>query len=234
MAKMLYEGKAKKVFETENPNEVIIYYKDDATAMNGLKKGTIADKGIMNNTITSFFFDLLAKHGIPHHQIKKLNDREALCKKVSIIPMEVVTRNIAAGSLAKKIGVEEGYVMKRPIVEFYYKNDDLGDPMINADYAEAFGLATDAQVAEIKACALKINEILKAFLAERKVRLIDFKMEFGVDADGKVILADEITPDTSRLWDWDTNEKLDKDRFRRDMGSVEEAYQEIIKRLTGK
>ena len=222
MAKMLYEGKAKKVFETENPNEVIIYYKDDATAMNGLKKGTIADKGIMNNTITSFFFDLLA------------NDREALCKKVSIIPMEVVTRNIAAGSLAKKMGVEEGYVMKRPIVEFYYKNDDLGDPMINADYAEAFGLATDAQVAEIKACALKINEILKAFLAERKVRLIDFKMEFGVDADGKVILADEITPDTSRLWDWDTNEKLDKDRFRRDMGSVEEAYQEIIKRLTGK
>ena len=222
MAKMLYEGKAKKVFETENPNEVIIYYKDDATAMNGLKKGTIADKGIMNNTITSFFFDLLAKHGIPHHQIKKLSDREALCKKVSIIPMEVVTRNIAAGSLAKKMGVEEGYVMKRPIVEFYYKNDDLGDPMINADYAEAFGLATDAQVAEIKACALKINEILKAFLA------------FGVDADGKVILADEITPDTSRLWDWDTNEKLDKDRFRRDMGSVEEAYQEIIKRLTGK
>lgn len=234
MAKMLYEGKAKKVFETENPNEVIIYYKDDATAMNGLKKGTIADKGIMNNTITSFFFDLLAKHGIPHHQIQKLSDREALCKKVSIIPMEVVTRNIAAGSLAKKMGVEEGYVMKRPLVEFYYKNDDLGDPMINADYAEAFGLATDAQVAEIKAYALKINEILKAFLAERKVRLIDFKMEFGVDADGKVILADEITPDTSRLWDWDTNEKLDKDRFRRDMGSVEEAYQEIIKRLTGR
>ena len=221
MAKMLYEGKAKKVFETENPNEVIIYYKDDATAMNGLKKGTIADKGIMNNTITSFFFDLLAKHGIPHHQIKKLSDREALCKKVSIIPMEVVTRNIAAGSLAKKMGVEEGYVMKRPIVEFYYKNDDLGDPMINADYAEAFGLATDAQVAEIKACALKINEILKAFLPL-------------IYADEKVILADEITPDTSRLWDWDTNEKLDKDRFRRDMGSVEEAYQEIIKRLTGK
>ena len=148
--------------------------------------------------------------------------------------LKFVAPAIAAGSLAKKMGVEEGYVMKRPIVEFYYKNDDLGDPMINADYAEAFGLATDAQVAEIKAYALKINEILKAFLAERKVRLIDFKMEFGVDADGKVILADEITPDTSRLWDWDTNEKLDKDRFRRDMGSVEEAYQEIIKRLTGR
>lgn len=179
MANMLYEGKAKKVFETENPNEVIIYYKDDATAMNGLKKGTIVDKGIMNNTITSFFFDLLGKNGIPHHQIKKLSDREALCKKVTIIPIEVVTRNIAAGSLAQKMGVEEGYVMKRPIVEFYYKNDDLGDPMINADYAEAFGLATDAQVAEIKAYALKINEILKAFLTERKVRLIDFKLELA-------------------------------------------------------
>ena len=225
MAKMLYEGKAKKVFETENPNEVVIYYKDDATALNGLKKGTIVDKGIMNNTITSFFFDLLGKHGIPHHQIKKLSDREALCKKVDIIPMEVVTRNIAAGSLAKKMGVEEGYILARPLVEFYYKNDDLG---------ECFRFATDAQVAELKAYALKINEILTAFLAERKIRLVDFKMEFGVDADGKVILADEITPDTSRLWDWDTNEKLDKDRFRRDMGSVEEAYQEIIKRLTGK
>ena len=166
MAKMLYEGKAKKVFETENPNEVIIYYKDDATAMNGLKKGTIADKGIMNNTITSFFFDLLAKHGIPHHQIKKLSDREALCKKVSIIPMEVVTRNIAAGSLAKKMGVEEGYVMKRPIVEFYYKNDDLGDPMINADYAEAFGLATDAQVAEINAGKEKLMQSAQKLFAK--------------------------------------------------------------------
>ncbi len=234
MANMLYEGKAKKIFETDNPNEVVIYYKDDATAGNGAKKGTIVDKGIMNNTITSFFFDLLGKNGIPHHQIEKLSDREALCKKVTIIPMEVVTRNIAAGSLATKMGVEEGYVLARPIVEFYYKDDALNDPMINADYAEAFKLATDAQVAELKAMALKINDILKAFLAERKVRLIDFKLEFGVDKDGKVILADEITPDTSRLWDWDTNEKLDKDRFRRDLGNIEEAYQEIIKRLTGK
>lgn len=231
---MLYEGKAKKVFATENPNEVVIYYKDDATAFNGLKKGTIMDKGIMNNTITTFFFDLLGKNGIPHHQIKKLSDRESLCKKVHIIPLEVVTRNIAAGSLAKKMGVEEGYVLKKPIIEFCYKNDDLGDPMINDDYAEAFGIATDAQVQEIKALTLKINAILKQFLAERKIRLVDFKMEFGTDADGKVILADEITPDTARLWDWDTNEKLDKDRFRRDLGNVEEAYHEVIRRLTGK
>lgn len=234
MAEMLYEGKAKKVFATENPNEVVIYYKDDATAFNGLKKGTIMDKGIMNNTITTFFFDLLGKNGIPHHQIKKLSDRESLCKKVHIIPLEVVTRNIAAGSLAKKMGVEEGYVLKKPIIEFCYKNDDLGDPMINDDYAEAFGIATDAQVQEIKALTLKINDILKQFLAERKIRLVDFKMEFGTDANGKVILADEITPDTARLWDWDTNEKLDKDRFRRDLGNVEEAYHEVIRRLTGK
>lgn len=234
MAEMLYEGKAKKVFATENPNEVVIYYKDDATAFNGLKKGTIMDKGIMNNTITTFFFDLLGKNGIPHHQIKKLSDRESLCKKVHIIPLEVVTRNIAAGSLAKKMGVEEGYVLKKPIIEFCYKNDDLGDPMINDDYAEAFGIATDAQVQEIKALTIKINDILKQFLAERKIRLVDFKMEFGTDADGKVILADEITPDTARLWDWDTNEKLDKDRFRRDLGNVEEAYHEVIRRLTGK
>lgn len=234
MAEMLYEGKAKKVFATENPNEVVIYYKDDATAFNGLKKGTIMDKGIMNNTITTFFFDLLGKNGIPHHQIKKLSDRESLCKKVHIIPLEVVTRNIAAGSLAKKMGVEEGYVLKKPIIEFCYKNDDLGDPMINDDYAEAFGIATDAQVQEIKALTLKINDILKQFLAERKIRLVDFKMEFGTDADGKVILADEITPDTARLWDWDTDEKLDKDRFRRDLGNVEEAYHEVIRRLTGK
>lgn len=231
---MLYEGKAKKVFATENPNEVVIYYKDDATAFNGLKKGTIMDKGIMNNTITTFFFDLLGKSGIPHHQIKKLSDREALCKKVHIIPLEVVTRNIAAGSLAKKMGVEEGYVLKKPIIEFCYKNDELGDPMINDDYAEAFGIATNAQVKEIKELTLKINTILTNFLAERKIRLIDFKLEFGTDADGKVILADEITPDTARLWDWDTNEKLDKDRFRRDLGNVEDAYHEVIRRLTGK
>ncbi len=232
MAEMLYEGKAKKVFATDNPNEVVIYYKDDATAFNGLKKGTIIDKGIMNNTITTFFFDLLAKNGIPHHQLKKLSDREVLCKKVSIIPLEVIVRNIAAGSLAKKMGVEEGLPLKKPIIEFCYKNDELGDPMVNDDYAEAFGIATDAQVTEIKSMALKINDVLKKFLADRKVRLIDFKLEFGVDADGRVILADEITPDTARLWDADTNEKLDKDRFRRDLGNVEEAYQEVIRRLT--
>jgi len=234
MATMLYEGKAKKIFTTENPNEIVVYYKDDATALNGLKKGTIIDKGVMNNTITTFFFDLLGKNGIPHHQIKKLSDREALCKKVTIIPVEVVTRNIAAGSLAKKMGVEEGLVLKRPLVEFYYKNDDLGDPMINADYAVSFDFGTDAQIAQMKEYALKINEILKAFLLERKIQLVDFKLEFGVDAEGNVILADEITPDTARLWDADTKEKLDKDRFRRDMGNVEEAYQEVIRRLIGK
>lgn len=234
MSTMLYEGKAKKIFATENPNEIVVYYKDDATALNGLKKGTIVDKGVMNNTITTFFFDLLGKNGIPHHQIKKLSDREALCKKVTIIPVEVVTRNVAAGSLAKKMGVEEGLVLKRPLVEYYYKNDELGDPMINADYAESFGFATDAQIAQMKELALKINGVLKAFLLERKIQLIDFKLEFGVDAEGKVILADEITPDTSRLWDLETNEKLDKDRFRRDMGNVEEAYQEVIRRLIGK
>ena len=234
MATMLYEGKAKKIFTTENPNEIVVYYKDDATALNGLKKGTIIDKGVMNNTITTFFFDLLGKNGIPHHQIKKISDREALCKKVTIIPVEVVTRNIAAGSLAKKMGVEEGLVLKRPLVEFYYKNDDLGDPMINADYAVSFDFGTDAQIAQMKEYALKINEILKAFLLERKIQLVVFKLEFGVDAEGKVILADEITPDTARLWDADTKEKLDKDRFRRDMGNVEEAYQEVIRRLIGK
>lgn len=234
MATMLYEGKAKKIFTTENPNEIVVYYKDDATALNGLKKGTIIDKGVMNNTITTFFFDLLGKNGIPHHQIKKISDREALCKKVTIIPVEVVTRNIAAGSLAKKMGVEEGLVLKRPLVEFYYKNDDLGDPMINADYAVSFDFGTDAQIAQMKEYALKINEILKAFLLERKIQLVDFKLEFGVDAEGNVILADEITPDTARLWDADTKEKLDKDRFRRDMGNVEEAYQEVIRRLIGK
>ena len=234
MATMLYEGKAKKIFTTENPNEIVVYYKDDATVINGLKKGTIIDKGVMNNTITTFFFDLLGKNGIPHHQIKKLSDREALCKKVTIIPVEVVTRNIAAGSLAKKMGVEEGLILKRPLVEFYYKNDDLGDPMINADYAVSFDFGTDAQIAQMKEYALKINEILKAFLLERKIELVDFKLEFGVDAEGKVILADEITPDTARLWDADTKEKLDKDRFRRDIGNVEEAYQEVIRRLIGK
>ena len=225
MAELLYEGKAKKVFATADPNEVVIYYKDDATALNGAKHGTIVDKGIMNNTITTFFFDLLAKNGIPHHIIKKLSDREQLCKKVKIIPVEVVCRNIAAGSLAKKMGVEEGYVLHRPLVEFYYKSDELDDPMISPDYGVAFGIATDEQIATIREMALKINAVLKDFLATRKVRLIDFKTEYGVDKDGNIILADEITPDCARLWD--------KDRFRRDMGGVEEAYHEIIRRLTG-
>ena len=234
MATMLYEGKAKKIFTTENPNEIVVYYKDDATALNGLKKGTIIDKGVMNNTITTFFFDLLGKNGIPHHQIKKTSDREALCKKVTIIPVEVVTRNIAAGSLAKKMGVEEGLVLKRPLVEFYYKNDDLGDPMINADYAVSFDFGTDAQIAQMKEYALKINEILKAFFLEQNVILVDFKLEFGKDSQGNIILADEISPDTCRFWDAVTREKLDKDRFRRDLGNVREAYVEMLGRITKK
>ena len=234
MAELLYEGKAKKVFATADPDKVIMYYKDDATAFNGLKKGTIMDKGVMNNTITSFFFDLLAKAGIPHHQLEKLSEREALCVKVKIIPLEVITRNIAAGSLAKKMGVAEGLVLQKPIIELCYKNDELGDPMINDDHPAAFGFATDEQVQQCKALALKINKVLKEFLAERKIRLVDFKLEFGTDSQGRVLLADEITPDTCRFWDWDTNEKLDKDRFRRDLGNVEEAYQEIIRRITGK
>lgn len=232
MAEMLYEGKAKKIFATENPNEIIVYYKDDATAFNGLKKGTIIDKGIMNNTITTILFNLLASNGIPHHQLKKLSDREALCKKVKIIPLEVITRNAAAGSLAKKMGVEEGFELKKPVIEFCYKNDTLGDPMINDDYAVAFNIATEEQISTIKALTLKINQILSDYFIKRQIRLVDFKMEFGVDTEGNVILADEITPDTARLWDLTTNEKLDKDRFRRDLGNVEEAYQEIIRRLT--
>ena len=233
MSIMLYEGKAKKIFAAENPNEVIIYYKDDATALNGLKKGTIIDKGIMNNQITTFFFELLGNNGISHHQVKKISDREALCKKVKIIPIEVVTRNLAAGSLAKKMGVEEGLILQRPLVEFYYKNDDLGDPMINADYGVSFGFATDEQIAQLKEYALKINDILKSFLLDKHIILVDFKLEFGLDVNGKVILADEITPDTCRLWDEGTKERLDKDRFRRDLGNVEAGYQEIIKRLMG-
>ncbi len=234
MAELLYEGKAKKVYATADPQQVIMYYKDDATAFNGLKKGTIMDKGVMNNTITSFFFDLLGKAGVPHHQIKKLSEREALCVKVDIIPLEVIVRNIAAGSLAKKMGVAEGLALQKPIVELCYKNDELGDPMINDDYPAAFGFASDEQVQRCKALALQINQLLRDFLALRKIRLVDFKVEFGTDAEGRVLLADEITPDTCRFWDWDTNEKLDKDRFRRDLGNVEEAYQEVIRRITGR
>ena len=229
MGEMLYEGKAKKIFKTDKENEVIVYYKDDATAFNGLKKGTIINKGIMNNKITNFFFDLLGKQGIPHHIIKELSDREVLVKKVQIIPIEVVTRNIVAGSLSKNLGIPEGEKLASTVVELYYKNDEVGDPPINYYHAKAMKLATQEQIDTMEKYALKINEILSAYLAERGILLVDFKLEFGL-YEGQVILADEITPDTCRLWDSKTMEKMDKDRFRRDLGNVEEAYQEVLKR----
>ena len=231
--KALYEGKAKIMYATEHPEELLVYYKDDATAGNGAKKGTIAGKGIMNNKMTAFFFDLLAKHGIEHHYLSMPSEREMLVKKLEIIPLEVIIRNVAAGSLAKRLGLEEGVPMKMPIIEFCYKNDDLGDPMVNRYHILAVDLATEAELDEIERVSLKINEILVKFLKEKKVDLIDFKLEFGRDKDGKVILADEISPDNCRFWDSDTHEKLDKDRFRRDLGNVEDAYKEMLKRLTG-
>ena len=231
--KALYEGKAKIMYATENPEELLVYYKDDATAGNGAKKGTIVGKGIMNNKMTAFFFDLLAKHGIAHHYLSMPSEREMLVKKLEIIPLEVIIRNVAAGSLAQRLGLEEGVPMKRPVIEFCYKNDDLGDPMVNRYHILAMDLATEKELDEIERVSLKINEILAKFLKEKKVDLIDFKLEFGRDKAGKVILADEISPDNCRFWDSDTHEKLDKDRFRRDLGNVEDAYKEMLKRLTG-
>ncbi|KAF1683770.1 phosphoribosylaminoimidazolesuccinocarboxamide synthase [Veillonella sp. R32] len=230
--KMLYEGKAKQVFETENANEYLVHYKDDATAFNGEKKGTIHDKGVLNNKISSFFFELLTKEGVPNHFIKRLNDRDQLVKKLEILPLEVIVRNIIAGSLSKRLGIEEGTPCKRPILEFCYKNDDLGDPFINEDQILALGWATEEQVALVRKYAMQVNEILKKFLAEKKVTLVDFKLEFGLHK-GEVLLGDEISPDTCRFWDSETNEKLDKDRFRRDLGNVEDAYKEMLFRLTG-
>lgn len=230
--KMLYEGKAKQVFETENANEYLVHYKDDATAFNGEKKGTIHDKGVLNNKISSFFFELLTKEGVPNHFIKRLNDRDQLVKKLEILPLEVIVRNIIAGSLSKRLGIEEGTPCKRPILEFCYKNDDLGDPFINEDQILALGWATEEQVALVRKYAMQVNVILKKFLAEKKVTLVDFKLEFGLH-NGEVLLGDEISPDTCRFWDSETNEKLDKDRFRRDLGNVEDAYKEMLFRLTG-
>lgn len=230
--KPLYEGKAKCVFATENPDEYLVYFKDDATAFNGEKKGTIAHKGVLNNKISTFFFELLSKNGIPHHFVKQVSDREMLVKKLQILPIEVVVRNIAAGSLAKRIGWEEGRKMPSTVVEMYYKNDELGDPMINDFHIAAMGLATPEQVKLLQDMAVKINEILSAYLKEKKIELIDFKLEFGVHK-GEVLLGDEISPDTCRFWDSETKQKLDKDRFRRDLGNVEEAYREVLKRLTG-
>ncbi|MCI8591838.1 MAG: phosphoribosylaminoimidazolesuccinocarboxamide synthase [Lachnospiraceae bacterium] len=227
----LYEGKAKKVFATDVEGIVIVDYKDDATAFNGEKKGTIVGKGVVNNRMTNHVFRLIEKEGIPTHLVEELSDRETAVKKVEIVPLEVIVRNVAAGSFSKRMGVEEGRQLLCPIVEFSYKDDDLGDPFINDDYALALGLAKKEEIETIRSYTLKINEIMKAYFLNAGMKLIDFKIEFGRLPDGTIILADEVSPDTCRLWDVNTNEKLDKDRFRRDLGNVEEAYNEVFKRL---
>ena len=229
----LYEGKAKKVYGTTEETLCIVSYKDDATAFNGLKKGTIMGKGAINNRMTNFLMQMLEKEGIPTHFVEEVNERETIVKKVRIIPLEVIVRNIAAGSLAKRLGLSEGTKMKRPVLEFSYKNDDLGDPMVNDYHILAMEYATEEELSVIKSYALKINEILSAYLKDANIELIDFKLEFGKTTDGTIVLADEISPDTCRFWDTVTGEKLDKDRFRRDLGGVEDAYQEILKRLLG-
>ncbi len=228
----LYEGKAKKVYATENPELLIVSYKDDATAFNGLKKGTIPGKGVINNRMSNLLMQRLEKAGIPTHFVRQLSDRETLVKRVSIVPLEVIIRNIAAGSFSKRYGVDEGFVFETPTIEFSYKNDELGDPLLNEYHAIAMKLATREEIATIKRYAFGVNEQLKAFWAECGVTLVDFKLEFGRLPDGSIVLADEISPDTCRLWDSITHEKLDKDRFRRDLGGVENAYAEVMKRLT--
>lgn len=235
MTKMeqLYEGKAKKVFATEDKDVVIVSYKDDATAFNGEKKGTIVGKGVVNNRMTNHVFQLLEKAGVPTHFIEELNDRETAVKHVEIVPLEVIVRNVAAGSFSKKLGIEEGRQLLCPTLEFSYKNDSLGDPFINDYYALALGLATQEEIDTITKYAFKVNEVLKEYFLTAGIKLIDFKIEFG-RYKGQIILADEISPDTCRLWDVKTNEKLDKDRFRRDMGGVEDAYQEVMGRILGK
>ena len=227
----LYEGKAKRVYTTEDPNLLIVSYKDDATAFNGLKKGTIAGKGVINNQMSNRLMMRLAKAGVPNHFVEELNERDTLVRRVQIVPLEVIVRNIAAGSFSKRYGVDEGVVFDEPTVEYSYKNDVLGDPLMNTSHALALGLATAQEIETIRSYALKVNEFLKAFWLECGVILVDFKLEFGRTADGEIILADEISPDTCRLWDAKTHEKLDKDRFRRDLGGVEDAYTEIMKRL---
>ena len=229
----LYEGKAKKVFKTDDPELLIVEYKDDATAFNGLKKGTIAGKGVINNEMSNRLMAMLEKQGIPTHFVKELDSRQTLVKKVSIVPLEVIVRNVAAGSLAKRLGLEEGVRMGRTVLEFCYKDDALGDPMVNEYHILAMNFATEEELKLISEYSLKINRILSEYLAEVNVELIDFKLEFGKTADGTVVLADEISPDTCRFWDMTTHEKLDKDRFRRDLGGVEDAYHEILKRLLG-
>ncbi len=229
----LYEGKAKKVFATNDPDIVIVDYKDDATAFNGEKKGTIVGKGVINNKMTNYMFKLIEKEaGVPTHLVEEINDRETIVKKVEIVPLEVIIRNVAAGSFSKKLGIAEGTPLKQPTLEFSYKNDDLGDPFINSYYALGLGLATQEEIDTITKYAFAVNKFMLGFFKKLNIDLIDFKIEFG-RFKGQIILADEISPDTCRFWDSTTHEKLDKDRFRRDMGNVEEAYQEIMKRLMG-
>lgn len=228
----VYEGKAKKVFRTGDPNLYIVDYKDDATAFNGLKKGTIAGKGVINNQMSNRLMALLEKEGVPTHFVEELSRRETLVKKVSIVPLEVIIRNISAGSLAKRYGVKEGIVFDAPTIEFSYKNDDLGDPLLNEYHALALKLASEEEIETIKQYAFRVNDFLKKFWADCGVTLVDFKLEFGRLEDGRLVLADEISPDTCRLWDSKTHEKLDKDRFRRDLGGVEDAYAEVMRRMT--
>ena len=228
---LLYEGNAKKIFSTENDNEFVVYYKDDATAFNGEKKAEISSKGILNNKISTIMFEELAKEGIESHFIKSLSDREMLVKKVEILPLEVIVRNITAGSFCKRYGVEEGIVLDQPIFEMSYKNDEFGDPLLNDDHAIALKLATKEEIDFLRSQTLKINEIMKKFFLKMDLKLVDFKLEFGKDVNGNIILADEISPDTCRLWDVNTNEKLDKDRFRRDLGDLVEGYEEVLARL---
>ena len=229
---MLYEGKAKQIFKTDDAVKVVIHYKDDATAFNGVKKSSIANKGILNNAITTIIFEMLEKRGIKTHFIEKINERDQLCHQVEIIPLEVIIRNVIAGSMAKRLGIEEGTVPSNVVYELCYKNDTYGDPLINDDHAVALGLATYEELATIKKMTLEINQALIEFFDKQGIRLIDFKIEFGRKNDGTIVLADEISPDTCRLWDKETNEKLDKDRFRRDLGNVEEAYIEILNRVS--
>ena len=230
---MLYEGKAKKVYATENPELYIVSYKDDATAFNGLKKGTIAGKGVINNRVTNYMMQMLEKNGVPTHFVEEISDSETVVKKVQIVPLEVIIRNISAGSFSKRYGVDEGIVFEQPTIEFSYKNDDLGDPLINEYHALALKLATREEIDTIKTLAFRTNELMKDFFKKINVDLVDFKLEFGRLSDGTIVLADEISPDTCRFWDSRTHEKLDKDRFRRDLGNVEGAYQEMMRRILG-
>lgn len=230
---LLYEGKAKKIYSTEDQNIVWVEYKDSATAFNGEKKATIDGKGRLNNEITSLMFSLLEENNIPTHFISKQSPTEQMVQHVTIIPIEVVVRNVVAGTLAKRTGLPEGHVLHKPIVEFYYKNDDLGDPLFNQDHIEALELAVPQQLEVMRELALQVNTILTAFFTDKNVRLIDFKLEFGINAKDELIVADEISPDTCRLWDSQTNEKLDKDVFRRDLGSLTDAYEKILERLGG-